>query len=86
MQEDKHKFKTISKILEHKNIEEHMREEQSKTLTVITNENHTDFSENKKTATNPHSEYHTNPMYEKLLQFKANQTKQRFTVEDLLRW
>jgi len=30
--------------------------------------------------------YHTNPMYEKLLQFKEEQKRKRFTVEDLLKW
>lgn len=30
--------------------------------------------------------YQTNPMYEKLLNFKELQKKKRFTVEDLLKW
>jgi len=32
------------------------------------------------------AEYHTNPMYEKLLNFREKQKKKRFTVEDLLKW
>lgn len=36
-------------------------------------------------AVTPPKEYHTNPMYEKLLQFTNNQ-KRRFTVDDLLKW
>ena len=30
--------------------------------------------------------HHTNPMYEKLLNFKEREKKKRFTVEDLLKW
>ncbi len=32
------------------------------------------------------SGYQTNPLYEKLLNFKELQKKKRFTVEDLLKW
>jgi len=34
----------------------------------------------------PDISYHTNPMYEKLLNFRESQKKKRFTVEDLLKW
>ena len=34
----------------------------------------------------PEMNHHTNPMYEKLLNFKEREKKKRFTVEDLLKW
>lgn len=37
-------------------------------------------------VTRPDAEYHTNPLYEKLLRYKETQKKKRFTVEDLLKW
>ena len=30
--------------------------------------------------------YHSNPIYEKLLKFREQEKKKRFTVEDLLKW
>jgi hypothetical protein len=37
-------------------------------------------------VTQPDESYHTNPMYEKLLNYRQMQKKKRFTVEDLLKW
>ena len=36
--------------------------------------------------TPPEMNHHTNPMYEKLMNFKEREKKKRFTVEDLLKW
>ena len=67
-----------------------MTTEKNRRLTVITNieaENAAKEKEKERTAaTPPNSGYHTNPMYEKLLKFKEDQKKKRFTVEDLLKW
>ena len=30
--------------------------------------------------------YQTNPLYQKLMQFKTDQKRKRFSVEDLLQW
>ena len=32
------------------------------------------------------SGYHSNPMYQKLLNYKQIQEKKKFTVDDLLKW
>ena len=68
-----------------------MTEEKKRRLTVISNE--TDINTETQTrikqrenVTPPNAEYHTNPMYQKLLQFQESQKKKRFTVEDLLKW
>ena len=37
-------------------------------------------------VTPPGREFFTNPIYEKLLKYKEEQKKKRFTVEDLLKW
>ena len=34
----------------------------------------------------PNKDFYTNPIYEKLLKYKEEQKKSRFTVEDLLKW
>lgn len=54
-------------------------------FTVITNGEQTTKEKFEQTST---SEFHTNPMYEKLLNFRnlQEQQKKRFSVEDLLRW
>ena len=71
-----------------------MTTEKSHKFTVITNTEleHTDISTLKRKreaesySTPPTESYHTNPMYEKLLEFKEKQKRKRFTVEDLLKW
>lgn len=57
-----------------------MTTENKSKFTVITN----NYLESKR-VTKPIEDYHTNPMYEKLLKF-TNDKKRRFTVEDLLKW
>jgi len=68
-----------------------MTEKMSRKFTVINNTElgshqteviHTD---NNRHVTPP-TGYHTNPMYEKLLEFQEKQKRKRFTVEDLLKW
>ena len=67
-----------------------MTTEKNRRFTVISNieaENAAKEKEKEQlAATPPNSGYHTNPMYEKLLKFKEEQKKKRFTVEDLLKW
>ena len=67
-----------------------MTTDKNRRFTVITNidaESATKEKEKElKAATPPNSGYHTNPMYEKLLKYKEEQKKKRFTVEDLLKW
>lgn len=53
-----------------------MTTEQKKRFTVISNSNMEEKSENKKL-------YQTNPMAEKLMKFKE---KEKFSVQDLLKW
>ena len=65
-----------------------MAEKEKRKFTVI---NNTDIQELERQSrdTIPPSDiksYQTNPMYEKLLNFKELQKKKRFTVEDLLKW
>ena len=67
-----------------------MTEEKKRQFTVISN---TDINtetqmrtKQRENVTPPNAEYHTNPMYQKLLQFQESQKKKRFTVEDLLKW
>lgn len=61
-----------------------MTTEKQSRFTVITNNElvnkHTDVLQ-----TNPIASNHTNPFYEKLMQFSEVQKRKRFTVEDLLR-
>ena len=67
-----------------------MSEERKRKLTVIDNTNieselHRREKERDKAAP-PNIGYQTNPMYEKLLNFKEKQKKKRFSIEDLLKW
>lgn len=59
-------------------------EKQSK-FTVITN-NDLDKKPDESLQTNPITGNYTNPYYQKLMQFSADQKRKRFTVEDLLKW
>ena len=62
-----------------------MTEEKKSRLTVITNTEHRTTKEPEyKTDTS----YQSNPMYQKLLNFRnlQEQQKKRFTVDDLLKW
>ena len=68
-----------------------MTEEKRLKFTVIENKEadiNTETQERLKRehVTRPEESYHTNPMYEKLLNFRQMQKKKRFTVEDLLKW
>ena len=62
-----------------------MTTEKNSRFTVITNNdiNTLNVQEN-----NINTEFHSNPIYEKLLNFRNLQEKQkkRFTVEELLKW
>ena len=60
-----------------------MTEKNRHNFTVIENTEHGSNTEKQITPT---SNYHTNPMYEKLLNYHEKQKKKRFTVEDLLKW
>ena len=61
-----------------------MTTEKQSRFTVITNKELTEkAAEN--LHTNPISGGYSNPFYEKLMQFTADQKRKRFTVEDLLR-
>ena len=61
-----------------------MTTEKKSRFTVITN---TEINTAKE-PDNIQSSYHSNPMYEKLLNFRnlQEQQKKRFTVDDLLKW
>ena len=68
-----------------------MAQEKRPLLTVVTNDIETDLRERppkkaENTVPSGGGGYHTNPMYEKLLNFKEKQKRKRFTVEDLLKW
>ena len=68
-----------------------MTTDKQRRFTVITNtetEEKLNNNEIKTSAATPPPDisYHTNPMYEKLLEFREKQKKKRFTVEDLLKW
>ena len=68
-----------------------MTKEKRLKLTVIENKEadiNTETHERLKRehVSQPNESYHTNPMYEKLLNFQQMQKKKRFTVEDLLKW
>ena len=68
-----------------------MTEKKKRILTVVSNNTDintgtTERARQRDNVTQPNADYHTNPMYEKLLQFQENQKKKRFTVEDLLKW
>lgn len=83
-----------------KNKEDIMQNNQKRRFTVISNPNISDYSDIPDTnatltikeihsptkPTGDPSGYQTNPLYEKLLNFKELQKKKRFTVEDLLKW
>ena len=62
-----------------------MTTEKKSRFTVITN---TEIDTVKEFNENLNTEFHSNPIYEKLLNFRNLQEKQkkRFTVEDLLKW
>lgn len=62
-----------------------MTTEKNSRFTVITNDNIVKKKEPELVA---ETNYHTNPMYEKLLNFRnlQEQQKKRFSVEDLLKW
>ena len=60
--------------------------EKNRRFTVIENKEAESRTKENTAVTPPNSEYHTNPMYEKLLKFREEQKKKRFTVEDLLKW
>ncbi len=62
-----------------------MTTEKQSRFTVITN---TDIETTKATEKDINNSYHSNPMYQKLLNFRnlQEQQKKRFTVEDLLKW
>jgi hypothetical protein len=70
-----------------------MEKETKRRLTIVSSneELNVDISKlerekRKDYTTPPDLNYHTNPMYEKLLNFKESQKKKRFTVDDLLKW
>lgn len=60
-----------------------MTTEKQSRFTVITNEH----VKAKEQELNINTEYHTNPMYEKLLQFRnlQEQQKKKFSVDDLFK-
>lgn len=62
-----------------------MTTEKKTRFTVISNE---ELKKIKETEHNITQGYHSNPMYEKLLNFRnlQEQQKKRFSVEDLLKW
>ena len=63
-------------------------EKKKNRFTVISNSDiDIDISNETHTVSESHS-YHSNPMYEKLLNFRnlQEQQKKRFSVEDLLKW
>ena len=62
-----------------------MTTENKKRFTVISNIDKAESIEPKPKIDNS---YHSNPMYQKLLNFRnlQEQQKKRFTVEDLLKW
>ena len=62
-----------------------MTTEKKSRFTVITN---TEITTAKEPKPDINNSYHSNPMYQKLLNFRnlQEQQKKRFTVEDLLKW
>ena len=64
-----------------------MTEKRSRGFTVISN-NDLELANEKNIEPNDNVSYQTNPMYEKLLNFRnlQEQQKKKFSVEDLLRW
>ena len=62
-----------------------MTTEKRSRLTVITNNS---IQTEEKSEHNTTQNYHSNPIYQKLLNFRnlQNEQKKRFTVEDLLKW
>ncbi|MCQ2754219.1 MAG: hypothetical protein MJ231_04125 [bacterium] len=55
-------------------------------LSLIVNNDIDNKVEQKDKPTDNSGRYTTNPMYEKLIKFKLEQQRKRFTVEDLLKW
>ena len=64
-----------------------MTTEKKSRFTVITNTDIVSDTVKESDYIKP-KDYHTNPMYEKLLNFRnlQEQQKKKFSVEDLLRW
>ena len=62
-----------------------MTKEKKSRFTVITN---TEIETIKEPENSTNNSYHSNPMYQKLLNFRnlQEQQKKRFTVDDLLKW
>ena len=62
-----------------------MTTENKSRFTVISNE---DIKTAKEPVIEHNTGYHSNPMYEKLLNFRnlQEQQKKKFSVEDLLKW
>ena len=62
-----------------------MATEKKTKFKVITN---SDIETTKEPEQNISNGYHSNPMYQKLLNFRnlQEQQKKRFTVDDLLKW
>ena len=62
-----------------------MTTEKKSRFTVITN---SDIETTKELEHKIDNNYHSNPMYQKLLNFRnlQEQQKKRFSVEDLLKW
>ncbi len=62
-----------------------MTTEKKSRFTVISNE---DIKTAKEPVAEHNTGYHSNPMYEKLLNFRnlQEQQKKKFSVEDLLKW
>ena len=65
-----------------------MTTEKKMRFTVITNKDLEINKEVQEKEYNVSTSYHTNPMYEKLLNFRnlQEQQKKKFSVEDLLKW
>ena len=62
-----------------------MTEERKSRFAVINNSEAQ--VDQKTTISKPNnSGYHSNPMYQKLLNYKQIQEKKKFTVDDLLKW
>ena len=62
-----------------------MTEERKSRFAVI---NNSEAQVNQKTTISKPNDsgYHSNPMYQKLLNYKQIQEKKKFTVDDLLKW
>ena len=62
-----------------------MTEERKSRFAVISN-NEAPATQQLNTQQASNIGYHSNPMYQKLLNYKQVQEKKKFTVEDLLKW